>query len=103
MGIGPGAHTTGFVVCFAVVAAKELFAAKLKPSLKGRTDFGKKEGILAFADTEDLRDEGAADAQAALRGALRPNWLEIDAHRRKNRHMQNRQHTFRKNFAGFHL
>jgi hypothetical protein len=41
-----------------------------------------------------LGNEGAADAQTALRRALRPNWLETDAHGRKYGDMQHCQDIF---------
>jgi hypothetical protein len=45
-----------------------------------------------------LGDEGAADAEGALRRALKPHRLQIDADRRKNGNVQNGKNAFRNFF-----
>src|SRR6266404_6604074 len=52
---------------------------------------------------QNLRNEGAADTEAALRGPLKPYWLEAYADRRKNGDMQDGQDVFRKIFLGVEL
>ena len=49
---------------------------------------------------QESRNEGAADAEAALRGALKPYGLEAYADRRKNGDVQYGHEVFRKIFLG---
>ena len=48
-------------------------------------------------------DEGTAYTIGALLGLLRPNWLQADAHGRKNRHVQDRKDIFGKLFGNIHF
>ena len=67
-------------------------------------DSGEKKPNRFFSlRAQESRNEGAADAEAALRGALKPYGLEAYADRRKNGDVQDGQDVFRKIFLGIEL